>query len=401
MNYKAHEIRLYPSSSQEIFFKKSCGVARFSFNWALNEWKLMCDIGEYPSAYTLIKKLNSIKRTHFSWMLESGKCAPQYSIHNLEKAFKSYFTNKSSYPKFKKKGIKDSFVSIENTKAFKQQNLKLWIPRLGWVKCAENLRFFGKVNRVTIKRVADKWFAVIGVEIIKELPKKSPSISKSQAIVGVDLGIKSMCVVSDGTVFKNPKALRFYIKKLKREQRWMSRKVKGSNNRTKQRMKVARLHYRITCVRLNALHNATSFIVNNFQTIVLENLNVGGMIKNRKLSQAITDASFSEFRRQVEYKAMWQRKEVIIADRFFASSKICSCCGHKKNMLRLSDRVFNCEKCGFKIDRDLNAAKNLAEYGSTLKLSESNACGEGDSLHNIVNSPSMKQEVGLFNNVNY
>lgn len=390
----AHVIKIYPTQRQEKFFRQSCGVARFSFNWALNKWNELYAQGEKPSAYSLIKLLNSVKRTEFVWMQETGKCAQQYAIHNLESAFKAFFKKQNKYPKFKKKGIKDSFVAVENNLGFKQQDFKIWIPRLGYVKCAENLRFNGKVNNVTIKRTADLWFAVVNVEI----PNETFAVSENQAIVGVDLGISKMAVTSIGEVFENPKALRKNLRSLKRQQRFLSRKEKGSHNKHKQQMKVARLHYRISCIRKNALHQATTKIVNNASVIVLEDLNVKGMMKNRNLSQAISDVSFGEFRRQIEYKAKWQNKEVIIADRFFASSKTCSCCGHKKTELKLSERMFNCEKCGLEINRDYNAAINLAAYGSTAKLAESNACREGSSVTEMLHSPSLKQEVVSFDN---
>ncbi len=390
---KAHSIQLIPTKKQEMFFRQSCGVARFAYNWALNRWREMYEAKENPSAYTLIKELTSIKREKYLWMLGVGKTCPQYAIHNLEKGFKGFFNKQAKYPNFKKKGIKDSFVGVENKEQFKQQDYKIWIPRLGWTKCTENLRFEGKVNNVTIKRIADKWFAVVCIDT----PNEIPMICENQAIVGVDLGIKSMAVTSDGRVFENPKALRTKLKTLKRQQRSLSRKVKGSNNREKQKVKLSRLHYRISCIRKNALHEATTAIVNSAGTIVIEDLNVKGMVKNHNLALAINDVGFGEFRRQIEYKAKWQGKKVVVADRYFASSKTCSCCGEKKDNLKLSDRIFCCTKCGFEIDRDLNAAINLANYGSTPKFGESKACGEGSSVTAMLHSPSMKQEAKINN----
>lgn len=330
---KAHQIKLYPTKSQELLLRKSCGISRFSYNWALAKWKELYEAGKKPSAYTLIKLQNSIKKEQFPFFSEVSKTAPQYAIHNVEKAFKNFFKNTAKYPKFKKKGIKDSFVSVENKEQFKQKDLKIRLPRIGWMKCAENLRFEGKVNNVVVKRIADMWFAVINIEVSKSIPALKQSVGDNQAIVGVDFGIKSMMVLSDGTVYENPKALRSNLNRLKRRQRSLSRKQKGSNNQRKQQMKVARTHYRISCIRSNAIHQATAAIVKKYDKIVIEDLNVSGMTKNRKLAQSVSDVSFAEIRRQLAYKSLWNGKELVVADRFFASSKTCSCCGHKKEQL--------------------------------------------------------------------
>lgn len=389
---KSHKIKLYPTKSQDVKLRQSCGVARFSYNWALAKWKEHYVAKEKTSAYDLIKELTTIKREQFPWMMDVSKTCPQYAIHNVEKAFKKFFKKQNKHPKFHKKGIKDSFVAVENKESFNQNDFKIQIPRIGRVRCAENLRFTGKVNNVTIKRIADLWFAVVSVEV--SIPNETPVINENQVVVGVDLGIKSMAVVSNGMVFENPKALKSRLSALKYQQRRLSRKVKGSNNKKKQQMKVARLHYKISCIRNNAIHDATRKIIDSADIIVLEDLNVNGMIKNHKLSQSICDVGFGEFRRQIEYKAKWDNKSVIIADRWFASSKTCSYCGHKKSILKLSERTFNCENCGLKIDRDLNASINLANYRPTEKVSGSNAFGVGSSVAVMQYSPTVKKELG-------
>ena len=400
---KSHVIKLHPTKSQEIFFKKSCGVARFAFNWALNKWNEDYKNGIKWSAYSLVKYMNSIKKTEFQWMQETGKCCNQYAIHDVETSFKNYFRKlkdgtiekqKVAYikkrkskglpivdgklhnigkPKFKKKGIYDSFFSIENRQQFKQKDHKIWVPRLGWVKCCEDLRFEGKVNNVVIKRIADMWFAVINIE---EKPVEMPMVSENQATVGIDMGTKSMLVLSDGTIFENPKALKSNMKSLKRLQRALSRKVKGSKNSVKQQMKLARKHYRVTNIRKNAIHQATIEIVKKYDKIIIETLKPANMVKNHNLAQAISDVSFGEIVRQLSYKAQWQGKEVVKADMWYASSKTCSCCGNKKEKLGLGERIYNCENCGLSMDRDLNAAKNLANYSPTIKVMESEVCGE-------------------------
>lgn len=370
---KAHQIKLYPTKQQEIYFKKSCGIARFSYNWALDRWKQRYKQGKNSSAYTLIKELNSIKKQKYPWMLEVTKTAPQYAIHNVEKAFKNFFKKNSKYPRFKKKGVKDSFVAVENKNQFKHEHKKLWIPRLGWVRCRENLRFEGKVNNVTIKKVADMWFAVINIET----PNEAPIVSENQVTVGVDLGIKHMMTLSNGEKFDNSKSLKKNLRKLKREQRWLSRKQKGSNNRKKQQVKVARLHYRINNIRKNVIHDATKYLVSNFDKIVIEDLNTQGMLKNHNLAQAIGDVSFGEIKRQLAYKAYWYGCDLVVADRYFPSSKLCSSCGHKLEKLKLSTRQWTCPQCEEIHDRDQNAAKNLANYSPTSEVEGSNVSGEG------------------------
>lgn len=390
---KTHKIKLYPNKSQEVLLRKSCGVARFSYNWALSKWKELYESGEKPNAYSLIKLQNSVKKTEWPFFLEVTKSSPQYAIHNLERAFKRFFKGDAKYPKYKKKGNRDSFVAVENQRAFSQRDYKIHIPRIGKIKCAENLRFSGKVNHVVVKRIANMWFAIISVEVPESTSTLKQSMGDNQAIVGVDLGIKTMITLSDGTTFPNPKALRKNVKRISRLQRRHDRKQKGSNNQKKQKIRVARMHFRIGCIRKNAIDQATTAIVHKYDRIVIEDLNVREMSKNRKISQAILDVSFAEITRQLSYKAQWLGKEIVKADRFYASSKICSCCGNKKEQLSLSERRYKCENCGLEIDRDLNAAKNLANYGTTPKCGESHASGFGSSASESLYSPKLKEEI--------
>jgi len=374
---KAHIIKLKPIYSQEILLRKSCGVARFAYNWALNRWNEKYAAGEKIKRNSLRKELTDIKREQFPWMMEVSKCCPQYAIDNLEYAFSRFFDKKSKYPKFKKKGVKDSFVAIESNAQWRSCGNKIHIPKIGKIKACEELRFEGKVNNVVVKRIADMWFAVINIEVSESVPALKPKEGDNQAIVGIDFGIKSMMVLSDGTVYENPKALRKNIKSLKRLQRGLSRKVKGSNNRKKQQMKVARKHFRIANIRKNAIHQATTEIVKKYDKIVIETLKPQNMAKNHKIAQAVNDVSFGEIARQLAYKCLWSGKEIVKADQWYASSKICSRCGHKKDQLKLSERIYKCDNCGLEIDRDLNAAKNLAVYSPTSKFEGSKACGEG------------------------
>jgi putative transposase len=384
---RTHKIKLYPTKKQQLLLVKSCGVARFAYNWALDQWNRKREMGERASAYTLIKELTQIKREQFPWMLEVSKTCPQYAIHNLESAFKSFFNKNTRYPRFKKKGDRDSFVAVENKESFNQSNYRIHIPKIGKIKCAENLRFKGKVNNVVVSRVADMWFASINVELFEDALAKS----ESQAIVGVDLGIKTMITLSDGTTFENPKALSSSLARVKRLQRCLSKKGKGSENAKKAKIKLARRLYRVRCIRSHQIHLATKFISLNYGKVVVEDLNVAGMVKNRSLAMRVSDVSFGTILNAIRYKCQAAGIEVVIADRFFASSKKCSRCGSVKERLKLSERVFTCD-CGLSIDRDLNAALNLSKYQPTPKSGGSKACGEGSSLVHP-DSPSLNQEL--------
>lgn len=398
--YKSHKIKLYPTKSQEVFFKKSCGVARFSYNWGLSRWKELYEAGEKVSYYSLDKELRRLKHTQFTFIEEVGKCCHQYAIVNLNRAFQGFFKKQSRYPKFKKKGMKDSFVCIENNDQYINHlliNKKLWVPKLGYVKTAENFRFINsKVLSIKIVRRANLWFTVINCEIEKEdIPVKN----ENQVIVGIDLGISNLVTTSNDKFYQNPKALKSKLKQLKRYHKSLSRKKKGSNNYNKQKIKLSRLYYKISCIRETNIHQITREIVDNSDIIVLEDLNVRGMVKNKHLSQSISDSNFGEIRKQFEYKCNWNNKQFILADRFYPSTKTCSNCGNLKSNIKLSDRVYICDNCNLELDRDLNAALNLKQYGinlltTTSKSEESKASGEESTIDSFKSqfSSSLKEE---------
>jgi putative transposase len=237
------------------------------------------------------------------------------------------------------------------------------------------------------------WFAIVTINV-EEL-KEVPVVNENQVTVGADFGITSLITLSDGVVFENPRALKSQLKSLTRQQRILNRKEKGSENWKKQYRKYVKLHYRIVTARKNAIHQATSNIVKNYDKIVIEDLDVTGLQKNKHLARSIGDASFYEVRRQLEYKTDWAGKELVIADRFYPSSKLCSNCDNKKNNLSLNQRTYICTNCGLKIDRDLNAAKNLADYSPTTKTVESYASGEWSTLNESPISHSVNEELKL------
>ena len=256
----------------------------------------------------------------------------------------------------------------------------------------ESLRFNGKIISATISRVADRWFVSITVDTpdSPHLPK-----AENQGTVGVDLGVSALATLSTGEKIAGPKPHKALLDRLRRLSRSLSRKQKGSANREKARQKLAKLHARIAAIRQDALHKLTTDLTRRFHTIVIEDLNVRGMVKNRHLARSIADMGFYEFRRQLEYKAAMRGGQVVVADRFYASSKICSACGHKVEALPLSVREWTCPACGVIHDRDVNAAKNLE---CTASSAGSNACGEeGSGLRRKtkVKPASVKQEVSF------
>lgn len=356
IKHLTHKIRLKPTIDQEIYFRKACGVSRFSYNWALAEWKKRHELGEKTGHFAIHKELTKIKKDTFPWMYEVSKTASQYAIYdNLNTAFKKFFKEGSGYPKFKKKGIRDTFRADDGS-GLKIEGKKVRVPKLGMVEMYEEFRFKGRVRKCVVSRTADRWFISIGVEFDINEP-----VCENQDTVGVDIGIKTLATLSDGTTFDNPRSFVNKQKKLRRLQQELSRKKKGSTNRQKAKMKVARCYMKIRDLRQYHIHNLTSHIVKNFGTITIEDLAVTNMVKNRKLSKHILDAGFYEFRRQLEYKVQLNGNKLRVVDRFFPSSKLCSNCGNKKENLTLDKRIYKCNHCGVKVDRDLNAAINLKQ----------------------------------------
>jgi len=369
-----HKIELKPNRIQATYFQKACGVARFSYNWALAEWKKQYEQGLKPKESELRKTLNQIKNTEFPWMIEVTKVAPQQAIKNLGTAFKRFFTQQGAYPKFKKKGIHEAFRADNgpvnaHENAVLLENKKIKLPKIGWVRLTEKLRFEGRIQSVTISKRAGRWFAAVNVD-----SEKLPHERKNQGSVGVDLGIKHLAVLSDGQKIEGPKAYGSLLVRLRRTSKALSRKVKGSENRRKAKELLAKLHAKIAHIRENSLHQLSTYLVLNHTKIGIEDLNVSGMQKNRKLSRHIMDQGFSEFRRQLTYKAKWYGSEITVADRFYPSSKNCHLCGEKNEALTLKDRHWIC-RCGALHDRDINAAKNLEKL-ATASSAGIQACRE-------------------------
>jgi len=360
---RAYKTELDPNNVQKTLLRKHSGTARFAWNWALARIK---DKTSKPDAITLHRELNALKPTDFPWMYEVSKAAPQEALRNLQTAFNNFFKanksgKKSGFPKFKSR--RNTKQSFKLTGTIKIESGRIQLPRLGWLRLKEQDYLpTGKETHIfsaTCSEHAGKWFVSVSVE-----EETVPAENRS-GILGIDLGIKTLATCSDGTTFENPKALRNKQKQLRKLQRRFARQEKGSKRREKTRKRIAKLHYRISCIRKDAIHKATNWVAKTKQpkVVVLEDLNVNGMLRNHRLAGSISDASFHEFRFQMQYKQEWEGGSVVMADRFYPSSKTCSNCGCIKAELKLSERTYVCPSCGMSKDRDWNAAINLEQYG--------------------------------------
>ena len=412
---RAYKTELKPNNDQRTTLFRHAGTARFAYNWGIERKREIltlnrklaedralsgCDDTEVnaaldnmpevhfnvPNAIELHRELNSLKKTGLAWMYEVSKCAPQEALRNLDSAFARFFDGDADFPKFKSR--KHDAGSFRLTGTINVSGSAIQLPRIGTVRLKESgcLPADAHILSATISEQSGRWFVSLSVIEEHTVPENSGSIC------GVDLGVKSLATVSDGTVFENPESLSTYIRKLKRQQREVSRKVIGSNSRRKAVHRLNRTHLKISNMRKDAIHKATTWLAKNKSAIVIEDLNVSGMVRNHHLAAAISDASFGQFRRQPEYKAGWYSSRIVLADRFYPSSRTCSACGHVKQGLKLSERIFECEMCNSKIDRDLNAAINLS--GLAASSAESlNACLRLEVAELLAQCPPVIQEM--------
>lgn len=360
----AHKIQLDPTFKQTKYFAQACGAARFVWNWALEEWDRQYRAGLKPNGRKLKKEFNAVKYQLFPWLKSVHRDAHARPFDNLQSAFVGFFKKRAKRPKFKKRGVHDSFY-VANDK-LKVRASEVRLPVIGWVRMTEELRFSGKIQAATVSRSADRWFISIQVDVGDY---QKPLVGNE--IVGVDLGIKSTATLSTGEVLDSPKALKRRLKRLRRLSRQHSRRQKGSANRLKTSRRLTKLHWRIKCRRHDWLHKLTTRLCRENQAVVIEDLSVKNMMANRRLARAISDEGWYEFRRQLDYKSKVYGTEIVVAPKFYPSSKTCSRCGHVKAELSRAERTYTCSECGIEIDRDLNAARNLC----TLGLRGTDACG--------------------------
>lgn len=346
--------KLKLTSAQKQQMSKHAGIARFTYNWGLATWKDLYEGGCKPNKYLLKKFFNNHVKPELSWIKEKGICQKitQYAFDNLGNAFDRFFKGLGAYPNFKKKFQHDSFTIDAGGKPISVGGVRTKLPTIGWIRTFEGLPNVN-TSKITISRIADDWYLSFAYEQSEQITVKQFDV------VGVDLGVKALATLSTGIVFENPKYYYQESAKLKRLQKQLSRKKKGSNRRFKARMKVATQHNRIANLRNNTLHHVTTYLSKNHAKVVIEDLNVAGMMANHKLAKAIADCGFHEFRRQLEYKCKKFGSELTIIDRWYPSSKTCSSCGNIQDM-PLKERTYNCSSCGMSIDRDLNASLNIS-----------------------------------------
>jgi len=357
----SHKIALDPTCKQREYFTRAAGTARFVWNWGLARWNEVYAAGGKPNGMSLKKEFNASYPDAFPWVAEVHRDCHSQPFADLQVAWSRFFNGLADKPTFKKKNkSRPSFYVANDYMRFDGKRVRL--PRIGWVRTRESLRFTGKINSARCVEEAGRWFLCVSVDVGEVRKERT-----GDGIIGVDLGIKTLATLSTGEQVENPRPLRKAQERLRRAQRKMSRRVKGSNNRNKQRRAVAKIHHRIRNIRHDVLHKLTTRLAKNHGTIVIENLNVSGMIKNHRLAQAIGDASFGMFRKLLTYKAKLYGTRIVVADRFFPSSKTCHSCGLVKDELSLGERIFRCP-CGLQIDRDLNAARNLERLATV--------CGE-------------------------
>lgn len=383
---KAYRYELKLSNVQKTLLAKHVGVARFAYNWGLarriEEYQRT---GKSSNAIEQHRLLNVLKKTEFPWMYEVSKCAPQEALRDLDRAYQHFFRRVKNgenpgFPKFKKKGRNDSFRLTGAIYAYPKH---IQLPRLGKIRSKEETKVKGKILSATVRRIADRWFASLSVECEIVEPKQIRG-----EVVGIDRGLEKFACISDGSIFYAPKPLKNLLKKLRRLSKSHSRKVKGSNNRRKSAIRLAKLHYRISNMRKDFIHKLSTDLAKTKQVLCVESLNTKGMMQNRYLARNISDVAWGEFVRQIEYKCAWYGSQLVKAPKNFPSTKMCSECGHINPVLPLSQRMFKCEICHKEYDRDINAANNLERYAlTTVSSTESNACGEA-----VHQGSSMKQE---------
>jgi len=406
MHYKSFKIKLEPNNKQRTLFLKHSGVARHAYNVGLAYCNdLFGQKQKMPTAIDLHKWLVATIKKENPWYYESSKYSPQQALRNLETAFKNFhrLQKKSGYtlkdkkgrlkglPNFKKKGIKDSF-HLEGNIRFENNSVK--VPVIGWIKLSENVPF-NSIKNCTIKKRANDWFITFKIEYEPKYTEKKCEY------VGVDLGIKTLATLSTGEIFENLKPYKNAKKKLRKQQKEVSRRfIKNAENQSrnykKSVAKLAKTHKKVSDIRMDNLHKLTSYLTKNFDTIVIEDLKLKNMVKNHKLASSILDGGLYEFRRQLIYKKEWYGGKVLIANTFYASSKICSVCNNKKSVLKLSERKYKCKNCLSVIDRDYNASKNLENLAVSSIVS---AFGDNSSASKevqVVDELGMKHQMLIF-----
>ena len=411
---QAYRFALDPASAQERMLWSHAGAARFAWNWALAKCQERYEAeGRWYSGIDLHKLWNAEKKADpaLAWWSENSKCAYQEAFRDLDRALRDFAASRSGdrkarrlgFPRFKKKGkCRDSFRF--GAGVMRCAGSTVTLPRLGVISTHESTRKLARrlengtarILSATVSRTAQRWFVSFTCEVEREIPEHH---TRPGAAIGIDLGVRTLLTGVDGTgqivAVVGPKALRASLRRLRRASRAHSRKVKGSARRRESAARLARIHARVANIRADALHKATSTLATRYEMVVAEDLNVAGMTRNRRLARAVADQGFGETRRMLGYKTTWNSGHLVLADRWFPSSKTCSGCGAVKAKLCLADRVFVCEACGYAEDRDVNAARNLLNLAAS-GAERQNACGP-QVRPGLAGRSGMKQEPGTAN----
>ena len=358
-----------------MLFGQHAGYARFAYNWAVGEFKAGLEVGEWMSDWTLRPRWNKVKSMIAPWGRGLSQNAAKYAIIDFGQASSVWGEYRKrvktgqrlgrsvGFPRYKRRKHEEGFRADNGPDTVRVDGKALVLPKIGRVDMAEELRFSGSIREVTINRTAGTWFACFCIE-----DGEAPPPMKDGPTVGVDVGVGTMATCSDGTVVENPKALSLVLKQLRSVDKAIarSRNVHGRSNHSIRRERLyakrRRLHARVVNVRNDNHHKATTAIAKSAGRVVVETLNVAGMMMNRRLARAMADAGMSGFLTKLEYKCVWYGAEFVKADRWYASSKLCSHCGWKNDDLTLSDREWWCGSCGALNDRDFNAARNLEQW---------------------------------------
>jgi putative transposase len=364
---QAFRFELDPNGAQRLLLAKSVGASRYVYNWGLREsQRAYAQTGGRPPLGELRSRLVQLKKNEAPWLYEVSAHIGQSALKDLDAAFDGFFKGlrgegpRVGFPRLKRKGERDSARVYEVT--LEERHIRL--PKIGRVRMKETCKeraFEGRILSATVRRRADRWFVSLAVERERAVEPPRP-VRQETDVVGLDLGLANAAAIHDGKatqVIEPQRALRKNLRKLRRLDRQLARKQRGSRNREKAKLRRARLHYKISCEREDFLHQLSSSLAKTKSVIALEDLHVKGMQRNRSLGRLLADAGMGELCRQLAYKSAWYGSTVVVADRFYPSSKTCSGCGVVKDTLTLSERFFECDACGLFVDRDENAAINL------------------------------------------